>query len=126
MDSEGLRFGLSMDALLKQPTFSYSLPTGANDLIVWPRPVTVGVYAGYNPSDCESLSQVWKFDTDTQRSREPRTRIGDRCRAEDAKRRQGNVGTQGRLRYTSLEYDVAEKTNRRYLVGLFRRIRLLL
>lgn len=110
MDSEGLRFGVSMDALLKEPTFSYSLPTGANDVIVWPRPITVGAYAGYNPSDCESLSPSVEI-----RYRHPAVSgslVQELEIAAGLKTPRGAKGTsalRAGWRYTSLGYDVADK-----------------
>jgi hypothetical protein len=110
MDSEGLRFGVSMDALLKEPTFSYSLPTGVSDFIVWPRPITVGAYAGYNPSDCESLSPSVEI-----RYRHPAVSgslVQELEIAAGLKTPRGAKGTsalRAGWRYTSLEYDVAAR-----------------
>lgn len=110
MDFEGLRFGATIDALLKEPTFSYSLPTGASDLIVWPRPITVGAYAGYNPSDCESLSPSVEI-----RYRHPAVSgslVQELEIAAGLKTPRGAKGTsalRAGWRYTSLGYDVAEK-----------------
>jgi hypothetical protein len=110
MDYAGIRFGFNVDMLWKQPTFSYSLPTGVNELIVWPRPITVGVHAAYNPSDCESISPSveirYRYPAVTgSLVKELEIAVG----AKTPRSSRGTSGLRGGWRHTSMEFDVGER-----------------
>jgi hypothetical protein len=110
MDNGSLRFGLNADILWKQPTFSYSLPNAGNELIVWPRPVTVGCHASYNPSDFGSITPSveirYRHPAVTgSLVRELEVAIG----AKTPRSSKGASGLRGGWRYTSMEYDVSDK-----------------
>ncbi|MBI5250974.1 MAG: hypothetical protein HY912_15910 [Desulfomonile tiedjei] len=110
MDSGGLRFGLNIDSVWTQPTFSYSLPIAGNDLIVWPRPVTVGFHASYNPSDFESITPSVEI-----RYRHPAVtgslvkELEIAIGAKTPRSSRGTSGLRAGWRYTSMEYDVADR-----------------
>lgn len=110
INCDSLRFGLNMDTLWKEPTFSYFKPASGNELIVWPRPVTIGVYGSYNPSDFDSITPSVEV-----RFRYPAVsgtlvkELEIAAGVKTPRSSKGSSALRAGWRYTSLEYDVADK-----------------
>lgn len=100
----GLRAGVNADACTENPTLSYSLPAGPVELRRWPKPLTVGIHAAWNPFGWGGLSSSlevryrWPAKSDT--------RVNELELAAGVKAPQtilGTTGIRGGWRYTVME-----------------------